>query len=116
VSNRRAKRERSEIRNRGRLRYLLAVLELEDLQRVGVVPNDYIEKPNSTAIERMLDERLKTFLKADSRLRRREPARERVASVFKKLEVHKVCPAPLGKHVTGFTVDELREITAETER
>lgn len=110
MSNRRAKRERSEIRNRGRLRYLLAVLDLDQLQRCGVVPKEYAEKPNATAIERMLDDRLKTFQKADARFRRKPAAKPTpLASVFKTVGSDQ----PIrGKEVTGFIVDELHEIAA----
>jgi hypothetical protein len=98
VSNRRAKRERHEMRNRGRLRFLLAVMTLEELQRCGVVPFDYAEKPNATAIERMIDERLKTFRKADARLRKL-PATRGVSPV-----------ASVWKEIKGVIVDELHEL------
>jgi hypothetical protein len=109
MSNRRAKRERHDIRSRGRLRYLLAVLDLEDLQRVGVVPKEFSSKPNATAIERMLDERLATFRKADSRLRKRPVTRgvSPVASVWKEMQ----SKFP-GVIVDELIVDELHDVSS----
>lgn len=106
MSNRRAKREKHELKARGRLRFLLAVLSLEDLQRLGVVPDKFVEKPTASTLERMLDERLKTFQKADVRLRGKKSPLQGVspiASVYKAIQ---------GKEVTGLFVDELHNIPA----
>lgn len=113
MSNRRSKREKHDLRNRGRLRYLIAVLDLEDLKRIGVVPDEFVEKPNATTIERMLDERLKTFQKSDTRLRARQRVqawdRRLAAGVFERVD--KLASDVQAKN---FTADELHDIYPES--
>lgn len=108
MSNRRAKRERHEMISRNRLRYLLAVMSLEELQRCGVVSKDATTKPNFTAIELMISERLNTFRKADTRLRKKTSPDWVARLPDKKWTA--LGSEIKGQEVTTVFLDELHEI------
>lgn len=104
MSSRSRKLAKYEMRDGGRLYFLIALLDLDVLKNLGLVDRDATEKPKTRAILDRLDVRADVFTKSDVRLRGKPIAGTGVRT--KQRET--VTPV-----VRGVVVDELAGISVE---